>query len=78
MIERHGVTIYYSAPTVIRAFMKQGTEPIEKHDLSSLRLLGTVGEPINPRAWEWYQENVGRRQVPRRGHVVADGDRRRS
>src|SRR5919206_455677 len=54
LIERHGVTIYYSAPTVIRAFMKQGTEPIEKHDLSSLRLLGTVGEPINPRAWEWY------------------------
>src|SRR5215207_7702218 len=64
VIERHGVTIYYSAPTVIRAFMKQGTEPIEKHDLSSLRLLGTVGEPINPRAWEWYQENVGGGRCP--------------
>src|SRR5919107_1914391 len=64
VIERHGVTIYYSAPTVIRAFMKQGTEPIEKHDLSSLRLLGTVGEPINPRAWEWYHENVGGGRCP--------------
>src|ERR687890_90981 len=64
VIERNGVTIYYSAPTVIRAFMKQGTEPIEKHDLSSLRLLGTVGEPINPRAWEWYHENIGKGQCP--------------
>jgi acetyl-CoA synthetase len=64
LIERNGVTIYYSAPTVIRAFMKQGTEPIEKHDLSSLRLLGTVGEPINPRAWEWYYENVGKGRCP--------------
>src|SRR5215207_6245584 len=64
VIERHGVTIYYSAPTVIRAFMKQGTEPIEKHDLSSLRLLGTVGEPINPRAWEWYHENIGGGRCP--------------
>ena len=64
LIERHGVTIYYSAPTVIRAFMKQGTEPLEKHDLSSLRLLGTVGEPINPRAWEWYYDNVGKGRCP--------------
>ena len=64
VIERNGVTIYYSAPTVIRAFMKQGTEPIEKHDLSSLRLLGTVGEPINPRAWEWYRENIGGGRCP--------------
>src|ERR687889_1724291 len=64
LIERHGVTIYYSAPTVIRAFMKQGTEPLEKHDLSSLRLLGTVGEPINPRAWEWYHEHVGGGRCP--------------
>src|SRR5215208_981790 len=52
------------APTVIRAFMKQGTEPIEKHDLSSLRLLGSVGEPINPRAWEWYHENIGGGRCP--------------
>ena len=64
LIERHGVTIYYSAPTVVRAFMKQGTEPLEKHDLTSLRLLGTVGEPINPRAWEWFHDNVGGGRCP--------------
>ena len=64
IIERHGVTIYYSAPTVIRAFMKEGTEPLEGHDLSSLRLLGTVGEPINPRAWEWFYDNVGGGRCP--------------
>ena len=64
IIERHKVNILYTAPTIIRAFMKQGTEPIEKHDLSSLRLLGTVGEPINPRAWEWYYENVGGGRCP--------------
>jgi acetyl-CoA synthetase len=63
-IERHGVTILYTAPTAIRAFMKSGTEDLEKHDLSSLRLLGTVGEPINPRAWEWYHENVGGGRCP--------------
>jgi acetyl-CoA synthetase len=64
IVERHGVTILYTAPTAIRAFMKGGTEPLEKHDLSSLRLLGTVGEPINPRAWEWYHENVGGGRCP--------------
>ncbi len=64
IIERHGVNILYTAPTVIRAFMKGGTEDLEKHDLTSLRLLGTVGEPINPRAWEWYHENVGGGRCP--------------
>jgi acetyl-CoA synthetase len=64
VIERHGVTILYTAPTAIRAFMKQGTEELDKHDLSSLRLLGTVGEPINPAAWEWYHENVGKERCP--------------
>lgn len=64
IIERHGVTILYTAPTAIRAFMKQGTGPLEKHDLSSLRLLGSVGEPINPRAWEWYHEHVGGGRCP--------------
>ncbi len=63
-IERHGVTILYTAPTAIRAFMKQGTGPVEKHDLSSLRLLGSVGEPINPRAWEWYHEHIGGGRCP--------------
>jgi len=64
VIERHGVTILYTAPTAIRAFMKNGTGPLEKHDLSSLRLLGSVGEPINPRAWVWYHENVGGGRCP--------------
>jgi acetyl-CoA synthetase len=59
LVERHGVTILYTAPTAIRAFMKWGTEWPEKHDLTSLRLLGSVGEPINPEAWIWYQENIG-------------------
>jgi acetyl-CoA synthetase len=64
LIERHGVTILYTAPTAIRAFMKWGVEWPEKHDLSSLRLLGTVGEPINPEAWIWYQENIGKGRCP--------------
>jgi len=64
IVERHGVKICYTAPTIIRALMKEGKEWPEKHDLSSLRLLGTVGEPINPRAWVWYQEFVGEARCP--------------
>jgi acetyl-CoA synthetase len=64
IIERHKVTILYTAPTSIRTFMKWGTEYPEKHDLSSLRLLGTVGEPINPEAWVWYNENIGHGNSP--------------
>jgi len=64
IIERHGVTILYTAPTAIRAFMKWGKEWPAKHDLSSLRLLGSVGEPINPEAWIWYHQNVGRERCP--------------
>src|ERR671920_782119 len=64
VVEDHKVTILYTAPTAIRAFIKGGTEGLEKHDLSSLRLLGTVGEPINPRAWEWYHEHVGGGRCP--------------
>ncbi|CAN5756887.1 acetate--CoA ligase [soil metagenome] len=64
IIERRGVNILYTAPTAIRAFMKGGTEDLERHDLSSLKLLGTVGEPINPRAWEWYFDNVGGGRCP--------------
>ncbi|HEY6066817.1 MAG TPA: acetate--CoA ligase [Thermoanaerobaculia bacterium] len=64
LVERHGVTILYTAPTAIRAFMKWGTEWPEKHDLSSLRLLGTVGEPINPEAWIWYRQNIGAGRCP--------------
>jgi acetyl-CoA synthetase len=64
IVERYGVTILYTAPTAIRAFMKWGTEYPEKHDLSSLRLLGTVGEPINPEAWMWYFTHIGRERCP--------------
>lgn len=62
--ERHGVTIFYTAPTAIRAFMKWGEEYPARHDLSRLRLLGTVGEPINPEAWMWYHEHIGQGRCP--------------
>jgi len=64
IVERHGATIFYTAPTGIRAFMKWGPDWIKKHDLSSLRLIGTVGEPINPEVWVWYQETVGGSRCP--------------
>ena len=64
LIERHGVSILYTAPTAIRAFMRWGTEWPAKHDLSSLRLLGSVGEPINPEAWMWYYKNIGGERCP--------------
>ncbi|HEX6207012.1 MAG TPA: acetate--CoA ligase [Actinomycetota bacterium] len=64
IVAKHGVTIFYTAPTAIRAFMKWGPEHVRKHDLSSLRLLGTVGEPINPEAWMWYWEHVGGERCP--------------
>jgi acetyl-CoA synthetase len=64
LIERHGVTIFYTAPTAIRACMKWGAEHPNAHDLSSLRVLGTVGEPINPKAWLWYHVVIGREQCP--------------
>ncbi len=64
IVERHRVSIFYTAPTAIRAFMKWGDEHIEKHDLSSLRLLGSVGEPINPEAWTWYHKTIGGGRCP--------------
>ncbi len=64
LVDRHKATIFYTAPTAIRAFMKWGPKHPEAHDLSSLRLLGTVGEPINPEAWMWYQEHIGRQRCP--------------
>ena len=64
IIERHKVTIFYTAPTAIRAFMKWGEDFPKAHDMSSLRLLGTVGEPINPEAWMWYQKNIGGNRCP--------------
>ncbi|HEX9347656.1 MAG TPA: acetate--CoA ligase [Gemmatimonadales bacterium] len=62
--EQHGVTVFYTAPTAIRAFMKWGTELPARHDLSKLRLLGSVGEPINPEAWMWYREHIGGGRCP--------------
>jgi len=62
--ERHKVTQFYTAPTAIRALMGKGTGPVEGSDLSSLRILGSVGEPINPEAWNWYNENVGKGTCP--------------
>jgi acetyl-CoA synthetase len=64
MIERHGVTIFYTAPTAIRAFLRWGEQWPLRHDLSSLRLLGTVGEPINPEAWMWYHRVIGQSRCP--------------
>ncbi len=64
IIARYGVTLFYTAPTAIRACIKWGEEYPKRHDLSSLRLLGTVGEPINPKAWLWYREVIGRGECP--------------
>ncbi len=64
MVDKHGITQFYTAPTAIRALMKAGDEWPAKYDLSSLRVLGTVGEPINPEAWMWYYKNIGRERVP--------------
>jgi acetyl-CoA synthetase len=64
IVERYKVTLFYSSATAVRSFMQWGKEWVEKHDLSSLRLLGTVGEPINPAAWKWYHEVIGGGRCP--------------
>jgi acetyl-CoA synthetase len=64
IVDEYGVDVFYTAPTAIRSFMKWGKDHPEKHDLSSLRLLGTVGEPINPRAWKWYYKHIGNEDCP--------------
>ena len=64
IVDDHRVTVFYTAPTAIRAFIKWGDEHVEKHKLDSLRLLGTVGEPINPEAWMWYREKIGHNRCP--------------
>jgi acetyl-CoA synthetase len=64
LIQKHGITIFYTAPTAIRAFMKNGREVPDQYDMSSLRLLGTVGEPINPEAWMWYRDVIGSGRCP--------------
>lgn len=64
IVDEYGVTIFYTAPTAIRAFMKWGDSHVDNHDMSTLRVIGTVGEPINPEAWIWYNEHVGKRDCP--------------
>ncbi|MFW9973216.1 MAG: acetate--CoA ligase, partial [Candidatus Odinarchaeota archaeon] len=64
IVEHHKVTHFYTAPTAIRALMRFGDEPVKKHDLSSLKVLGTVGEPINPEAWTWYHRVIGKERCP--------------
>ncbi|MDA3020406.1 MAG: acetate--CoA ligase [Actinomycetota bacterium] len=64
IVEKYGVTIFYTAPTAIRTFMKWGDDEPAKHDMSTLRLLGSVGEPINPEAWMWYRDTIGHGECP--------------
>ncbi len=64
IIEKYGVTIFYTSPTAVRMFMRHGEEWLEKHDFSSLELLGSVGEPINPEAWLWYYKHIGQERCP--------------
>ncbi len=64
IVDKHQVSIFYTAPTAIRALMKEGDNWVTKHDLTSLRVLGSVGEPINPEAWMWYHKNVGKEKLP--------------
>ncbi|WP_415877348.1 acetate--CoA ligase [Croceicoccus marinus] len=64
VVDKHKVNIFYTAPTAIRALMREGNDHVDKHDLSSLRLLGSVGEPINPEAWRWYHDHVGHGSAP--------------
>ncbi|MBW2974304.1 acetate--CoA ligase [Candidatus Woesearchaeota archaeon] len=64
IVDKFKVSIFYTAPTAIRAVARFGTEPVDKHSLKSLRLLGTVGEPINPEAWMWYYKNIGKEKCP--------------
>lgn len=64
IIDKHKVTTFYTAPTAVRALMAHGDEPVNKHSLASLRILGTVGEPMNPEAWMWYHRVVGKSTLP--------------
>ena len=76
MVERYGITILYTAPTAIRGLMRFGDAWARRHDLSSLRLLGSVGEPINPGGLEVVLHCDRQRTLPDHGHLVADGNRR--
>ena len=76
VVDKHKVNIFYTAPTAIRALMRDGEAPVKKTSRKTIRILGTVGEPINPEAWLWYHRVVGRASLPDRGHLVADRNRR--
>ena len=76
MVDKHKVNIFYTAPTALRALMGQGDEFVKRHDRSSLRVLGSVGEPINPEAWEWYYHVVGDGRCPIADTWWQDRDRR--
>ena len=76
VVDKHKVNIFYTAPTAIRALMGAGEEHVKKSKRKSLRLLGSVGEPINPEAWEWYYHVVGEEPLPDRGYLVANRNRR--
>ena len=76
VIDKYKVNIFYTAPTAIRSLMAAGEEPVKRTSRASLRLLGSVGEPINPEAWEWYHRVVGDRALSDRRHLVADRNRR--
>ncbi len=76
VVDKHKVNIFYTAPTAIRSLMGAGDGPVKATSRATLRVLGSVGEPINPEAWEWYYRVVGDFAVPDRRHLVADGDRR--
>ena len=73
--DKFGVTVFYTAPTAIRALMRLGDEWPAKYKLDTMRILGSVGEPINPEAWMWYYEKIGRKQLPNRRHMVANRNR---
>ena len=75
IVEKYGVNVLYTAPTAIRGLMRFGEAWPNRHDLSTLRLLGSVGEPINPEAWRWYHRVIGKETLPDHGHLVADRDR---
>lgn len=64
VVEKHKVTQFYTAPTAIRSLAKENSEWVDKHDLSSLRVIGSVGEPINDEAWHWYNDHVGKKKCP--------------
>ncbi len=75
LVEKYGINILYTAPTAIRGLMRFGDAWVKRHNLTSLRLLGSVGEPINPEAWKWYHKVVGNEKMSYHGYVVANRNR---